>query len=121
MAAPRSRFTRHARTRRPDCPSPAAPLFAHSLQRGNVVLHARRPLPPEAGPILDEVVRRIARSPLFDPGRTHDVFLCDTPALFALFVPYARKVGGVANLTGNVFLRPAHVARDRLIGPSGEE
>jgi hypothetical protein len=97
------------------------PLFAHSLRRANVVLHARAPLPPEAGPILDEVVRGFARSPLYDPGRTHDVFLCDTPALFAFFVPYARKVGGVANLTGNVFIRPANVARNRVVGPSGDE
>ena len=40
------------------------PLFAYTLRRANIVLHARAPLPPEAGPILDEVVRRVARSPL---------------------------------------------------------
>src|SRR6185369_17444611 len=58
------------------------PLFAYSAQRANVVLHTRAPMPPQVGPLLDEVVRRISRSPLYDAGRTHHVFLCDTRALF---------------------------------------
>ena len=58
------------------------PLFAYSAQRANVVLHARAPLPPQAGALLDDVVGRVARSPLYDAGRTHHVFLCDTPAVF---------------------------------------
>ena len=33
------------------------PLFAHSAERANVVLHSRKPLPPETGPLLEEVVR----------------------------------------------------------------
>jgi hypothetical protein len=99
------------------------PLFAHSLQRANVVLHARAPLPPEAGPLLDEVVRRVARSPLYDPARVHDVFLCDTPSLFALFALWDRNAGAVAQiyLGGNVFLRPTSIARGTIIGPSGNE
>jgi hypothetical protein len=55
------------------------PLFAHSARRANVVLHARSPLPPEVTTVLDEVVRRLSRSPLHDPARRQDVFLCDTP------------------------------------------
>jgi hypothetical protein len=97
------------------------PLFAHTLRRANVVLHARNPLPPEAGPILNDVVSRIARSPLYDPARDHEVFLCDTPALFAFFAPDARRAGGVAHLDGNVFIRPTNIAHNRVIGPSGDE
>jgi hypothetical protein len=97
------------------------PLFAHTLRRANVILHARSVLPPEAVPILDDVVARIARSPLYDATRDHDVFLCDTPALFAFFAPDAPRVGGVAHLDGNVFVRPANIARNRVIGPSGDE
>src|SRR6478735_8567325 len=59
------------------------PLFAFELRRANVVLHGRVPLASEGGPLLEEVVRRVARSPLYDPLRVHHVFLCDTPALFA--------------------------------------
>jgi hypothetical protein len=99
------------------------PLFAYSARRANVVLHARAPLPPQAGPLLDEVVRRAARSPLYDPARVHHVFLCDTPSLFALFTLWDRKAGGVAQIyfTGNVFIRPTNLARGRVIGPSGDE
>ncbi|MES1157512.1 MAG: hypothetical protein ABUL67_00305 [Haliangium ochraceum] len=99
------------------------PLFAYQVRRANVVLHARDPLPAGAGAMLDEVVRRVSRSPLYDPGRVHDVFLCDTQPLFTLFAPDARKVGGVSHthLWGNVFLRPSDIARDRIRGYSGRE
>jgi hypothetical protein len=100
------------------------PLFAYSLQRANVVLHARAPLPAQAGPLLDDVLARVQRSPIYDAGRTHHVFLCDSPALFALFaLPWNRKVGGVTHvhLGGNAFLRPSSVERGRLIGPSGDD
>jgi len=99
------------------------PLFAYSAQRANIVLHARVPLPPQAGPLLDDVVRRVERSPLYDAGRTHHVFLCDTPAVFALFAHRNRRAGGIAQiyLGGNVFIRPASVERNRVIGPSGRE
>ena len=99
------------------------PLFAYSMQRANVVLHARVPFPPQAGPLLDDVVARLARSPIYDARRTHHVFLCDTPALFALFAPWNRRVGGITHVHfgGNAFLRPYSIERGRLIGPSGDD
>jgi len=99
------------------------PLFAHSAQRANVVLHAREALPPETGALLDDVVRRVAQSPLYYRGRTHHVFLCDTPALFTVFALWDRGVGGIAqvHLGGNVFIRPASIARGRVIRTSGAD
>src|SRR3954471_21103445 len=99
------------------------PLFAHSLQRGNVVLYARQPLPPEAAPILDDAVTRISRSPLYDATRTHHVFLCDTPALYALFTLWNHRSGGVTDTWafGNAFIRPTNIAHNRVIGASGVE
>jgi hypothetical protein len=98
------------------------PLFAYSLRRANVVLHARVALPPEAVPQLDEVVRRLARSPLYDPTRVHHVFLCDTPSLFALFTLWDRNVGGAAHVYfgGNVFIRPHDVVRGVVFSRSGQ-
>jgi hypothetical protein len=98
------------------------PLFAYTLQRGNIVLHARAPLPPEATPILDDALARVSGSPLYDAARTHHVFLCDTPRLYSLFA-LGNKSGGITHmqLTGNVFIRPANVARNRVIGRSGVE
>jgi hypothetical protein len=99
------------------------PLFAYSLQRGNVVLHARQPLPPEATPMLDDAVARVSRSPLYDAGRTHEVFLCDTPALYAFFSLWNHRSGGVTHTWagGNVFIRPTNVRHGRVIGASGVE
>lgn len=99
------------------------PLFAYSAQRANVVLHTRAPMPPQVGPLLDEVVRRISRSPLYDAGRTHHVFLCDTRALFGFLTVDGYRAGGVAHaqLGGNVFIRPFSIERGTVTGPSGQE
>jgi hypothetical protein len=99
------------------------PLFAHEARLANVVVHARAPMPPETAPLLEDVVRRVSRSPLYDPRRVHHVFLCDTPALFATFALWDRKVGAIAqvHLGGNVFIRPSSIVRNRVIGPSGLE
>lgn len=99
------------------------PLFAHTAERHNIVLHARAPLPAEAGPLLDDVARRVARSPIYDPARIHHVFLCDTPGLFALFALWDRNVGALSmwHLGGNVFIRPHSILRNSVIGPRGDE
>jgi hypothetical protein len=99
------------------------PLFAYSAQRANIVLHTRAPMPAQVGPLLDEVVRRISRSPLYDPGRTHHVFLCDTRTLFGFLTVDGYRAGGVAHaeLGGNVFIRPFSIERGTVTGPSGQE
>lgn len=99
------------------------PLFAYSAERANVVLHARSPLPAQSGPLLDDVLTRIERSPLYDPQRRHHVFLCDSPALFGLFTLWSYKSAGVTTTwaTSNAFIRPSSVERGRVIGPSGVE
>lgn len=98
-------------------------LFAHELRVDNLVLHAREPLPLEARTVLEQARARASRSPYFDAADTYHLYLCDTPALFAFFVPWARNVGAVAlfGVTGNIFVRPANLARDRLIAPTGDE
>ena len=57
------------------------------------------------------------------PTDTYDVYLCDTPALFAFFTLWHRNAGGFTDVyfSRNVWLRPSHVERDRLVGPSGSE
>ena len=99
------------------------PLFAYSAQRANVVLYTRAPMPAQTGPLLDEVVRRISRSPLYDARRAHHVFLCDTRTLFGFFTVNSYRAGGVAHaeLGGNVFIRPFSIERGTVTGPSGQE
>jgi hypothetical protein len=98
------------------------PLFAYTTQEANIVLHARRPFPTETKPMLDDVIRRVSRSPLYDPARLHHVFLCDTPALFGFLALWDWKVGGVTQtmLGGNVLIRPYDIQRGTVFGRSGE-
>jgi hypothetical protein len=97
--------------------------FAHAARDGGILLHAREPLPPEASLILGSARRRVESSPFYDPADTYDVFLCDSTPLYAAFALWNYKTGGLSQwaLGGNVFLRPAHVARDRLVRMSGAE
>jgi hypothetical protein len=98
-------------------------LFHHEVRAQNVVFHARDPFPAEARAIAEAARERVARSPFFDPADEYHVYLCDTPSLFAFFAFWNHGVGAVAQVgvTGNIYMRPSHVARDRLLGPSGNE
>jgi hypothetical protein len=98
------------------------PIFAHEARYANVVLHSPQPLPASAIQIARSAHERIARSPFFAADDRYDVFLCDTPALYAV-MSLKPGSGGVASvyLGGNVFLRPSALDRDRLIGSSGKD
>ena len=98
-------------------------VFAYEVRAQNVVLHARSPLPDRAAAIAAAAQRRVSRSPFYVPTDTYDLYLCDTPALFAFFARWNYNAGGVADvyLTRNIWLRPSRVERDRLVGPSGAE
>ncbi len=98
-------------------------VFAHELRSDNVVFHAREPFPENALDLARSARARVASSPYYEPGDEYHVYFCDTPALFALFTLWNRNVGAVSQvgLTGDVFVRPARIDRDRLLGPRGGE
>ncbi|MES1206956.1 MAG: hypothetical protein ABUS79_13550 [Pseudomonadota bacterium] len=98
------------------------PLFAYTTRQANIVLHARRAFPAATQPMLADVVRRVSRSPLYDPARVHDVFLCDTPGLFGLLALWDWKVGGVTQtmFAGHVLIRPYDIQRGVVFGRQGE-
>lgn len=98
------------------------PLFAYTARQGNVVLHARRPFPPATQALLQDVLRRVSASPIYDGARVHDVFLCDTPALYGFLAPWAYRSGGVTQtmLNGHAFIRPYDIERGTVFGRGGE-
>jgi hypothetical protein len=99
------------------------PLFAFSARDATIVLHAREPLPAEVQGVLADARRRVEASPFYDPTATYDAFLCDDVRTFTAFTLWNRGAGAVSqwDLTGNIFLRPSHVERNRLVGRSGNE
>ena len=99
------------------------PLFAYSARDSAIVLHARGPLPREVTGVLADARRRVEASPFYDPQATYDAFLCDDVRTFTAFTLWNRGAGAVSqwDLTGNIFLRPSHLDRNRLVGRSGME
>jgi len=98
------------------------PLFAHEVRYENVVLHSPQAFPPQALDVARRAHERLVRSPFFSAQDRYDVYLCDTQALFSLLA-LKPGAGGVAQIyfSGNTFLRPSRIDRDRLIGPLGRE
>jgi len=101
-------------------------FFSHKFTRGGITLYADEPIPPEpAGRILEEVERRLARSPLAALPRIKDlrIYICNRRWRFGLFATTKYKVGGLAYfpLSNNIFLRTVHFPANRLVGHSGHE
>jgi hypothetical protein len=98
------------------------PLFAYELRYAGIALHADRPIPDAMRATLERVRARLDRSPVAEPGRVQDVFICMSRWRFALFARNNYRVGGIANvyIGQQVFLRESDMARDRLIGPGGQ-
>ncbi|MBN8615420.1 MAG: hypothetical protein J0L92_32795 [Deltaproteobacteria bacterium] len=98
-----------------------SPLFAHTLRRGALIAHVDAPIPAALSETLDEATRRLSRSPLFDPGRLHHLYFCQSEWRWRLFAHWNRGAAGfaLAPFSRVVFLRRAQLERDRMIGPSG--
>jgi hypothetical protein len=94
------------------------PLFAHEVQRGNLTLHARAPLPPQGEALLARVLERLQRSPLYDASRIEHAYLCDSPLLYRLLT-FGSRGGGVTNPWGTVFIRSGNVATDEVLDLEG--
>ena len=101
-------------------------FFPHAFTRGGITLFSDEPIPSEAaGRILEDVERRLARSPLAAPPRIKDlrIYICNRRWRFVLFANTRYKVGGLAYppLSDNIFLRTVHFDANRLVGHSGRE
>jgi hypothetical protein len=101
-------------------------FFSHRFSRGGITLYSDEPIPSEpTGRILEEVERRLARSPLAARPRIEDlrIYICNRRWRFVLFANTKYRAAGLAYsaLSDNIFLRTVHFAANRLVGHSGQE
>jgi hypothetical protein len=98
------------------------PLFAHSHHGAFIVLRSDEPIPTEAGHVLALAEAKVRRSPLFEPAREYDVYLCANHWRWWLLSGGNTRSGAVTlPVTGSVIVRAAHVARNRAVQASGQE
>jgi hypothetical protein len=99
------------------------PLFAHVREGRSITIHADAPVPASADSVVQEAEARLARSPIFDVGRHHDVYVCQSAWRWRLLSPHAFGAGAYAfgPFARPIYTRPVHFDRDRLVGPSGRE
>lgn len=99
-----------------------APLFAYAVAGRSIVLHSDAPLPPEAQGLVDRSEALARRSPLFDPARTYDVYLCASRWRWRLLsFGNSRAAAITLPVTGDVIVREGHVERNRTVQASGQE
>jgi hypothetical protein len=99
------------------------PLFAHVRSGRFLVVHADAPIPRAADGVIADAEARLSRSPIFVPGVTHDLYVCQSAWRWRLLSPGAFGSGAYAlgPFAHPIYTRPAHFERDRLVGPSGHE
>jgi len=102
------------------------PFFRYRLTRGEFAIHSDEPIPESsAARILDDVEKRLARSPLYRRGSAgrFQIYICNRKWRFLLFANIRHNAGGLthAPISNNIFLRQAHLQTNRLVGPSGNE
>jgi hypothetical protein len=97
------------------------PLFAGGIARDGLTIRATEPMPAAMQITLDRALVRLQRSPLYSQAGEIQVFICQSPSVFALFARQNYRVGGVADwLVGqHAFLRQSDLHSDRLISPAG--
>lgn len=98
------------------------PLFAYHVEYRNYEIWSDRPIDPAIVGVLDDATRRLATSELHDPDAPIRLFICNEPwRMRLLSMSFAGAMGGVAYgwLTGNIFLREADIAANRIIAPGG--
>jgi hypothetical protein len=99
-----------------------APAFSSRLTRGTITLHATEPLPPNAAVIIDEALARVRKSPLYDPARPVDVFVCRDDWRWLLFTGLNRRAAAVARapFSHDVMIRGADFPDNRYLQAGGQ-
>jgi hypothetical protein len=99
------------------------PFFHYHTQVGNIIIYLDEPPSEQVYQMLNRVKEKIDASGLNDPNIQNRVFLVRDIPKYTLFTNIFYRTGGInySYLNGNSFIRPANVANQRLIGPSGKE
>jgi hypothetical protein len=99
------------------------PFFHYRVQYQNLTLYSDKPLPAISTGLLKKAQTRLLKSTIYDPKTPYQIFICHDLNRFTFFANTNYRVGGMnyALFNRNTFLRNAHIAKNRLIGPSGRE
>jgi hypothetical protein len=99
------------------------PLFAFALDGPVITLHADRALPAEARDVVARATAKVRRSPLFDEERHHDVYISADAWRWRIVANVHPGAGAVAlaPIGRAVFVRRAHIARNRVYRSDGRE
>ena len=96
-----------------------APLFAHSIATGKIVVASDRPIPAAGGErLIRDCQRLLDRSPLKAESRQYRIYITNTDWRRRLFFLPSPNAGGLAyyyGLGGHAFLSGANFAANRHV------
>ena len=95
-------------------------VFAHKIEYKQFTVWSDRPIEPGWNDVLDDAVRRLETSELYDKSIPIRIFVCNNPWRLQIFTR-STSVGGFADtfFTRNIFLREVVAANNQLIPPYG--
>ena len=100
------------------------PVFPYSHGYRGFQVSSDRPIDPRIDGVIDDAIRRLQTSELYRPGEPFRVHICNsTWRLWLYSEKFSDQMGGEADtwLTRNIYIRPADIARNRIVSPSAEE
>ncbi len=94
-------------------------LFAHQAEYKQFIVYSDRPLNKDIEPVLDEAIKRLSKSDLYDSEQKFRVFVCNDIWRLMIFSRGNDNVGGLAfaDLTQDIFLRPVDFKKNKIIPP----
>lgn len=97
------------------------PLFAYKFSFGNLTLYCDDPIPVSAEVVLQDVQRRLGRSPLYQDRPKLNAFVCDHSWRFKFLTNRNSNAGGLAYgfPPWNVFLRKSDIAENVMFRADG--
>ena len=98
------------------------PLFNYYIAYQNYKVWSDRPIPPDITHVLDDVIRRLKTSTLYEPDRPLRIFFCNASWRLWLYGHFSNKMAGIADtcLARNIYIRESDITLNTIHPPNSK-
>jgi hypothetical protein len=95
-------------------------MFRYHMTYKNFDVRADRPIEPEIAAVLDDAIRRLSTSVLYDSGQKFRIYFCNSTWRLWLYDGiFDSKLGGTADTLffRNIYIRPSDIPANAIRSP----
>jgi hypothetical protein len=94
-------------------------FFAHQITYKTFTVYSDRPIDKNIEFVLDDTIRRLATSDLYNSGQRYTIYLCNDLWRLRIFNFGNVDVGAIAygDVTEDIFFRPVDIKNNKIIPP----